>query len=366
MYSSKNSQFTPIYLAKKKINSCGFCLCLLILLFSGCSKNNSVASSDDNPIIPITKIATPTALPKYEPSPTVKPSASVMNDEELTIQSAQEIIEDRIDTQKYTVNLLTEELKIDSQNYIAFIANKDSTPQEPIILVNKSTGIVSCLSSEGKSIAFSNFPATMNQQDNDNLYNWSGTFYRKDNHDRLLGTMQIVQNDSSSFEFFIYSSDSVTSLSLAGIGHIEGNYAIFTDEAEQEIIFSIIDDTINVYDSEENFSSSGLSIGGDYTFQSYDIENDYKIGIDKAIELLSRLNMYQTKLPAELSEYKLISQDSLIIVKDRICYVIGAYASFEDRQVLMATFYVSIDGSVVFAYDNISNEPYAIIPLFQY
>ncbi len=364
MYSSKNSQFTPIYLAKKMINSCSIILCLFIIfLFCGCKKDNSIPSMKDSPTISLTEAATPTTTPEPEPTPTIKPSASVSGDEELTAQSAQEIIENRIDMQKYTVTLLTEELKIDSQNYIAFIANKNSVPQEPIILVNKSTGIISCLSSEGKSISFSNFPTGTQQPENNSLYDWNGTFYQKDSRDRLLGTLQIVQNDSSSFEFFIHSSDSISSLTLAGIGHIDGNYAIFSDEAEHELLFSMKDGTINVYDCDESFSSSGLSISGDYSFQSYEIENDYKIGVEKAIELLSKLSMHQTKLPAELWEYNLIPQDSLIIVKDRICYVIGAYATFEEQQVLMTTFYVSIDGCVVFAYDNTSNEPYAVIPL---
>lgn len=364
MYSSKDSQFTPICLAKKKINLCSSFLCLLILfLFSGCDNKNSTPTMKENVTPTITIMATPTTSPKLDPTPTIKPPASVSPGDELTTQSAQELIENKIDSQKYTVTLLTEELKIDSQDYIAFVANENSVPLEPIILVSKTTGIVSCLSSEGKCIAFSNFPSTI-QQENENLCDWNGTFSRKDSRDHLLGTLQIVQNDSSSFEFYIYSDDSITSLTLAGIGHIEGNYAIFTDESEHELLFTMKDGVINVYDGDENFSSSGLTISGDYTFESYDIEEDYKIGIEKAVELLSRLSMYQTKLPAELSEYSLKSQDSLIIVKDRMCYVIGAYATFEDLEVLMTTFYVSIDGSVIFAYDNISDEPYSVIPLY--
>lgn len=362
MYSSKITKNTSICSTRKVKN---FMFGLMTILFlSGCSKDVSstpVLEPEIQEII--TTVATPTPTPSIEPTPTPKPSASVIEGEEVDVSTAQLLIGERIDTTKYSLTLLTDQMEIDSQEYIAFIASTGTTPLEPILLVNKKNGKLFCMSSEGKCIAFGNFPSNPTDTIKD-TYEWSGTYYRKDKYDRIIGTLQVQQNDSSSFEFMLYCADSTTSATFAGIGHIDGDYAIFTDESDHELVFQISEEAITLFDDDELFTKNGLAIGGSYNFATYETSEDYRISIEDAVTTLSQLTSYQTKLPANLSEYTLIPESKMVIVKDRICYVIGAYAEFEEQQVLITKLYFSIDGTVAFAYDSNDQEPYAIIPFY--
>lgn len=340
-----------------------FILCILCIFYlSGCQKNVSTPSFDEDVTIIATESVTPTIKPIFEPTPSIKPSASVSSGDELTTQSAQTIIEEQVDPQKYTVSLLTEDLLIDSTHYIAFLAYEKNIPLEPVLLVNKVNGTISSLTFDGKVSGFNLYSLTCRQQSQDTIdYDWNGRFYCKDNGGRVIGTLQIIQNDPYSFEFFINSSTDFNSKTIAGVGHIIGNNAFFSDESDHYLSFTMNEDTISVCDLEETSSATKLCVNGDYIFQDYDSTDKYSISASNAVNLLQTLSTVQTKLPAPLSDYSLKTQDIRTIVKDRICYVIDAFAQLDSNDILMTTFYVSIDGSVIFAFDNTAEDPYSVI-----
>jgi hypothetical protein len=323
----------------------------LILLLSGCAK---VEKTQDTMKIDQTEmVATETvsATPTLEPTPTPKPSASITNGEDLTVTDAQAILEERLDTSKYSVDLLSESIRIDGTSFIAFIAYENATPLEPVLIVNKNSGKISCMSKEGKTIAFSNFPS--NPTEETIALDWNGTFYMRDKYERIVSTLELTQNDSSSFEFTVQSKDSVTTYSLAGIGHIDNANAIFTSEDGKELMFMMEEESITLYDNQA-FSKSGLGISGTYYLSTTENSNTLRITKDQARDLVLGLSMTDTKLPANISDYTLSVSDNFIIVQDRICYEVEAQAKLEGRDVLMTAFYVSVDGNVIFEYDSVA------------
>jgi hypothetical protein len=361
MYNSKNIQYTSNHITNIGRKILIFAFFLVTILLSGCTnKKNSKDIINDNHSFPTTtQIASTT--PTFTPTPTIKPSASITIGEEISIADAQTILEEHLDTSIYSVELLSETVDIDTQQYISFIASEDATPLEPILIVNKYNGKVSCMSKSGKLIAFNNFPS--NSHDDIVTYDWNGTYFMRDDYERIISTLQMVQNDSSSFEFIIQSKDNVTSYLLAGIGHISEDSAIFTDENDSELVFMMEEDKVILYDKQA-FSNNGLSIEGTYEFESSEEVESLRITPTMALELVSELSMLETKLPVEISEYTLKSSKNTVIVQNRICYEIGAYAKLEAHNILMTTFYVSIDGNVAFAYDDIAKNTYATIELY--
>lgn len=336
-------------------------LCIFLVLFL-CGCNEVVDSNADvTPATESTITTDPSFLLTAIPSPTVKPLSEMEDDEELTTASAQAILEDCIDTSRYKINLLSENIIIDTIPYIAFTATENSIPLEPIIIVNKKDYNIACMSSDGKLIPFSSFPK--NRATENESYDWSGHYQHQDTPSNIESTLCITLNDSTSFEFSIVAKSPQATNSLTGIGYISGNTGVFSDENDYKLIFQIGKDAINIYDDNDHFIRGGISLAGSYLFDTYEFTNEYVVKKEDVIPILSKLNRYQTKLPADLSEYSLTIEDPQIIVQDRICHVVHAYATLEDEPVLMTTFYVSVDGNVVFAYDNTSSLPYAIIHL---
>lgn len=360
MYNSKNSQYTSIHKTNISRRLTIPLLCLLILLLSGCSKAKETQDTMkiDQTTVESTQTVSPT--PTLKPTPTPKPSASITIGEELTVADAQAILEERLDNSKYSLDLLSQSMKIDGTSFIAFLACEDAIPLEPILLVNMYNGKISCLSKEGKTIAFSNFP--INQQEETIALDWNGTFYMRDKYERVVSTLELIQNDNSSFEFYVQSKDSITSYTLAGIGHIDNANAIFTSEDGKELMFIMAEDSITLYDNQA-FTKSGLGISGTYYLSSSENSSGLKITKEQAMELVLGLSMAETKLPANLSDYSLDFSDNFILIHDRICYEIGAYAQFEGHDVLVTSFYVSVDGNVIFEYDTVSKNTYTTIAL---
>lgn len=355
MYCRQNNRY--ILWTRSKF----FTLCFLLLLllsFSGCAKSQDTQVSTTPIEATVTATQEVLATLTSTPTPTIKPSASITIGEEITATDAQALLEERLDNSKYSLDLLSESVQVDDVSYIAFIAYEDATPLEPVLIVNKYNGKIACMSKEGKLLALSNFP--LKSKDDSITKEWNGTYYTKDKYERIVSTLSIIQNDNYSFEFFIQSKDNLTSNALAGIGHIDDNNAIFTDESNHELVFTRGKDSITLYDNDV-FNKNGLSINGTYYFASNETTNPPQITSEQATKLISQLSITETKLPAEISEYDLKPSNTTIIVKDRICYEIGAYAEFEGRNVLMTTFYVSIDGNITYIFDNIAKNSYTTI-----
>lgn len=328
-------------------------LCILTtILCSGCQatdKNHSPSvgtSSELTPTVTISATKAPEATKPPEAEAT--PIAEEMR---LTEEDALALVQQKINTKKYNISLLSENVTIKAKNYFSFIVTENLTALEPAILVDKFDGKLSCLSSDGKQSEFDTFPTTPIPEKAE--CDWNGTFVRKDLRGVTTSTIKITQNDSTSFEFQILAENSYGANRLSGIGHIDGkNAKHFTNDAVT-LTFTMDKNQLTIIDN-DYFTKNMNSIAGTYLLDK-DTETSLTISEEDAIALIRTLSSVQTELPAKIEEYLILSDKTTLIIEDRICYSFGAYAKFNHKNVLMTTFYVTVDGNAIYTYDAMEN-----------
>lgn len=326
-------------------------LCILTtILFSGCQaaqspiKNSIDTSSGLTPTVTV-------AITKA-PEITTTPEATPISDEVLLAkEDALSIVQRQINSKKYSISLLADNVTINSKNYYSFIVTENLVALEPAILVNKSNGELSCLYSDGKHTSFTSFPNTPKKEETEN--NWNGTYVRKDLRGVTTSTILLTQNDSSSFEFHILAENSLGVNRLSGIGHVDGTTAKHFTNDEVSLNFSLDQNQLTVSD-DDYFTKNSISIAGTYVLDK-DTEETLTISEEDAIQILLSLSSLQTGLPAEINEYLILSDNTKLIIEDRICYSFGVYAKFEQKDILMTTFYVTVDGNAVYTYNSIKS-----------
>lgn len=327
-------------------------LCFLsTFLFSGCQATqspNNTSIDTSSGLVP-TVTASTTKAPKI----TVIPDATTLIVDEVLLseEDALSIVQGQINNKKYEISLLDDSVTIDSKNYYSFIITENLTALEPAILVNKSNGELSCLSSDGTQTPFSTF--SIKSTDADTEYNWNGTFVRKDLRGVTTSTITLIQNDSTSFEFHILSENNLGVNRLSGIGHIDGATAKHFTDDEVSLTFSLDKNQLQLTDN-DFFTRNSNSIAGSYVLDK-DTDEDFNISEERAIQIIRSLSEYQTGLPADIGDYLIMSDNAKLIIEDRICYSYGAYAEFENKNILMTTFYVTADMNAVYTYNSTSN-----------
>ncbi|HCL03635.1 MAG TPA: hypothetical protein DHW61_14710 [Lachnoclostridium phytofermentans] len=326
-------------------------LCILsTILCSGCqatqSPNNSSisTSSELTPAVTISVTGAPNITDKPEALP-------ITEDILITGEDALSLIQGQINTRKYTISLLSENITINSKNYYSFIVTKNLTLLEPAILVNKNTGELSCLTSDGKHTPFSSFSITPAKDDTE--INWNGTFVRKDLRGVTTSTITMIQNDSTSFEFHILARNSLGVNRLSGIGYIDGTTAKHFTNDEVSLTFSLDQNYLTLSD-DNFFTENSNSIAGSYVLDN-NVNEDLTILEDDAIQMIHSLSTLQTGLPAEIDDYLILSDNSKLIIEDRICYSFGVYAKLENRSILVTNFFVTVDGNAVYTYNTVKN-----------
>ena len=326
-------------------------LCFLTtILCSGCqttqSPNNT--SLDTSSELTPTVTASITQAPKITVTPEATP---IVGEVLLSEEDALSIVQGQINSRKYSISLLDDNVIINSKNYYSFIITENLTALEPAILVNKSNGELSCLSSDGKQTPFSTFSTKPIEEETES--NWNGTFVLKDLRGVTTSTITIIQNDSSSFEFYILSENSLGENRLSGIGHIDGTTAKHFTDDEVSLTFSLVENQLQLVDN-DYFTRNSNSIAGSYTLDK-DTKENLTISEEEAIQIIHSLSDLQTGLPADINDYLILSDNIKLIIEDRICYSYGAYAKFDHKNILMTNFYVTTDGNAVYTYNSMKN-----------
>ncbi len=320
------------------------------ILCSGCqaaqNKNNTTIETPSE-LTPAVTISI-TQAPKITTIPEATPFAE---DIFITEEDALSLVKAQINTRKYSVSLLAENVTIHSKNYYSFIVSENLTALEPAILVNKNTGELTCLTPDGKQTSFSTF--TVKPVNDDTEINWNGTFVRKDLRGVTTSTITLIQNDAASFEFHILAENSLGINRLSGIGHIDRTTAKHFTNDEVSLNFTLDKNQLTLTD-DDFFTKNTNSIAGSYILDK-DTKENLTISEEDAIHIIRSLSLDQTGLPAKIDDYLILTDDTKLIIEDRICYSFGAYAKFEHKNILMTNFYVTVDGNAVYTYNPIKN-----------
>lgn len=340
-----------------------FCV-LISAFFCSCQANQAVSTDDPDIISEDNLAALPTSDPTPSPTPTPKPSASISREDPLTDTDAQTLLNDRFGSHNYTLTLLTDHITIEGDSYFAYEVSNEAKALEPVVIVNKYTGRISCMNSDGKIIPFSAFPSSGNVSEA--VCDWNGTFIRTGALGNETSRLTLIQNDDSSFTFILCTKDSITENKLYAIAYVNNNSASFIDESNHELFFIMENDSITVID-DGLFDQNGLTFDGTYQFANYDNDTSLNFTRDDAVLAVSQLTSPQTSLGKEIAEYKLTVCDKNVIVNDRICYCIEAYEAATPAAsdpVLAAQFYVTADGNRIYEYTPGSDFCNSIITIY--
>lgn len=324
------------------------------LLLAGCSKNPSTDTV--NPpitVLPITAAPTPfpenpTVAPTKEPTLSGIPTSGTDETEaELSSEDAKALILERLDITKYSVNLIDSTLALKGDMYYSFLVSEGNRIYEPALIVNKQSGEIFCYDSFGNLSDYSEFPLYNDALDA--VCDWNGNFLRYDSAGSVTSELNLGQGDSHSFEFTLSTKNGFEENSMTGIASIQGNSASYLSPEGISLHFVMSEDALAV--TEERQDSSVAGYAGIYYKSEQTPDLPTSLTKTQARELLSTLTKETTGLPAELSEYTLIADDLTIRIKDNLCYSIGVYTKEEERNLLLSTFYVALDGSRIFAFD---------------
>lgn len=330
-----------------------------ILLLNGCSSHDKDTNVVTTPTVILTPTVTPentitpsiTIVPSSTAAPTTSNADNTATNEAglLTAEDAQYLIEEKVDMKVYTVTLLADNVSVDGEDYYSFVVKKKNVAIEPVLVVNKVSGTVSCFEADGTISDYSNFP--LYDASKDAICDWNGEFTRTDSNGESTGKIILAQGDTSSFEFNI-SVNTQGDDNLSGIAQITGNTAVYTDKNGFTITFVMLENTLKITeDGKNNYVSGDEEFTGTYAIKEDQKESENRISIDDAMELLSTLTIEQTKLPAEITEYKLISDDMEIVINGLSCYSFGVYSDFGDSFKQMNSYFVAVDGSKIFMFD---------------
>jgi hypothetical protein len=173
---------------------------------------------------------------------------------EIDEKSAQQLVSERLDTEKYSVEK-DGDVTIDDVNYYTFKILEGDEPLPMGVAVNKISGELYAYK-EDKTIApYSEF--TLYDENEDALVEWDGSF----NSD--TASLQLFPADENSFEFTFTAKDSTDSAAaLTGVAYATGNEAVFEDESGYKVIFVKEDDSITV--TESGTGESDLTLAGTY------------------------------------------------------------------------------------------------------
>lgn len=171
---------------------------------------------------------------------------------EIDEKSAQQLVSERLDTTKYSVEK-EDEITIDDADYYVFRILQEGEPLSMGVAVNKISGELFAYK-EDKTIApYSEF--TLYDENEDATINWEGT-YNSDN-----ATLELMPADSNSFEFILTSKES--NVTISGVAQASGTEAVYEEESGYKITFINENDSISV--SVSGTSTQDVSFQGNYS-----------------------------------------------------------------------------------------------------
>ena len=112
-----------------------------------------IPTTETEPTKVVTQAPTPTQIPTTVPTPTKEPAKQITAAEALTV------LRKEIDETTYTISMLNDHLMLgDGKEYYMFCISDATGDLEPLLLVEKETGVIKCYTLEGVLSDFSGFP----------------------------------------------------------------------------------------------------------------------------------------------------------------------------------------------------------------
>lgn len=167
-------------------------------------------------------------------------------------KSAQQLVSERLDTTKYSVEK-DSDINVDGKDYYIFNVFEGENQLTMGVAVEKISGELYAYK-EDKTIApYSEF--TLYDENADAVVQWDGT-YKNEN-----GTLELLPADANSFEFTLTSKDGKDT--ITGSAQVAGKEATYEDEDGYKITFANAGNTITV--TESGTSTSTTAFQGTYT-----------------------------------------------------------------------------------------------------
>ena len=214
---------------------------LLTLVLGGCSNYTDTAQSQAETTKPTASQDTAES-PKEEPKPAVDEPADGLTEEDATA-----CVTDAIDTEKYQVEPVDDELKVgedeaSAHEYFVFKISDKAGASVGQVAVDSKTGEKYNYLGDGTLDAYDTFP--LYNPSVDAVCDWAGNYTGP-----AAASLEVIQGDSSSFEYLF--SDGTT-----GTAQITGNTA---QSADEKISFLFADQVITV---------AGGGVTGNYTMDA--------------------------------------------------------------------------------------------------
>lgn len=170
---------------------------------------------------------------------------------EIDEKSAAQLVSERLDTTKYSVEK-EDEITVDGNNYYVFKILEEGNALAMGVAVDKVSGELFAYKEDKTVAPYNEF--TLYDESKDVEINWDGTY----NSD--TATLELMPADGNSFEFTLIDKESNTSFS--GVAQASGNEANY-DENGYTITF--VNENASIMVNENGTSSLEISFQGTYT-----------------------------------------------------------------------------------------------------
>ncbi len=164
---------------------------------------------------------------------------------------ALQLISERVDFEKYKVELTNENLEEKEQSYYLFSVSEDTIAFEPSVAVNKESGELFSYYEDGTLEPYDN--RYSQNPDSFIKVSWNGVYEKKND---AASTVSLSQSDDSSFEFTASCKEN----ELFGVARIDGDSAKYDDGNGTVIRFEMSGNTLTLSDSKGTFT-------GEYTLK---------------------------------------------------------------------------------------------------
>lgn len=170
---------------------------------------------------------------------------------EIDEKSATQLVSERLDTTKYSVEK-EDEITVDSNSYYVFKILENGNALSMRVAVDKVSGELYAYKEDNTIAPYKEF--TLYDESKDAEVNWEGTY----NSD--TATLELMPADDNSFEFILTNIDSNTSIS--GVAQASGNEATYN---ENGCTLTLVNDNTSISVNESGTSTLGISFQGTYT-----------------------------------------------------------------------------------------------------
>ena len=175
--------------------------------------------------------------------------------------------------------------------------------------------------------------------------------------DQYIGeseAVKIIQNEIGERGYLIELLDDHLNIE-------ENTYYVYqisdgTDLIEPNVLVDKISGDLFCYDSKGNKTSFS-----EYPLYTQTSENETQDTTNEftqedALAQLSKIPAKTLDLPVALTKYTIIYDDWTTNIKDVECYGINAFSVVGDKKINMGSYYVAIDGSVMYKFDSLLDD----------